>query len=188
MYIDPSQGSYAGLPPADIILVTDVHGDHFSAGVIGKLRKAGSVVLGPEMIVKSFAGARVIHNGEKNIVGPFTIEAVPMYNLKRGPGEGKHFHDKGRGNGYVVTFGGKRFYFSGDTEGVPEMRALKGIDVAFICMNVPYSMPPEEAADAVRAFHPKVVYPYHYRGSNLKVFESALAGSGIEVRIRDWYY
>src|SRR5439155_17729204 len=96
-----------------------------------------------------------------------------MYNLKRGPSEGKLYHDKGRGNGYVVTYGGKRFYISGDTEGVPEMKALKNIDVAFVCMNLPYTMPPEEAAEAVRAFKPKVVYPYHYRGSDVKAFESA---------------
>jgi L-ascorbate metabolism protein UlaG (beta-lactamase superfamily) len=111
-----------------------------------------------------------------------------MYNLKRGPSAGKLFHDKGRGNGYILTYGGKRFYFSGDTEGIPEMRALKNIDVAFVCMNLPYTMPPDEAAEAVRAFHPKIVYPYHYRGSDLSVFEKALAGSGIEVRILDWYY
>jgi L-ascorbate metabolism protein UlaG (beta-lactamase superfamily) len=87
----------------------------------------------------------------------------------------------------VITYGGQRFYFSGDTEGTPEMRALKNIDVAFVCMNLPYTMPPDEAADAVKAFHPKIVYPYHYQGSDLKVFESALKGTGIEVRIRDWY-
>ncbi len=110
-----------------------------------------------------------------------------MYNLKRGPAEGKLFHDKGRGNGYVVTYGGKRFYFAGDTEGVEEMRALRNIDAAFVPMNLPYTMPPEEAADAVKAFRPKVVYPYHYRGADLSVFEKALAGSGVEVRIRNWY-
>jgi L-ascorbate metabolism protein UlaG (beta-lactamase superfamily) len=100
---------------------------------------------------------------------------------------GKLFHDKGRGNGYVLTYGGKRFYFSGDTEGVPEMRALKNIDVAFVCMNLPYTMPPDEAAEAVKAFHPKIVIPYHYRGSDLSVFQKGLAGTGIEVRLLDWY-
>jgi L-ascorbate metabolism protein UlaG (beta-lactamase superfamily) len=87
----------------------------------------------------------------------------------------------------VLTYGGKRFYFSGDTEGVPEMRALKNIDVAFVCMNLPYTMPPEEAADAVKAFHPKIVIPYHYRGSDLTVFQKALEGTGIEVRMLNWY-
>ena len=109
-----------------------------------------------------------------------------MYNLKPAA-NGTIFHDKGRDNGYVLTYGGKRFYFSGDTEGTPEMRALRHIDVAFVCMNLPYTMPPDAAAEAVRAFHPAIVYPYHYNGSDLSVFEKGLAGSGIEVRIRDWY-
>jgi L-ascorbate metabolism protein UlaG (beta-lactamase superfamily) len=110
-----------------------------------------------------------------------------MYNLKRGPAPGQLYHTQGRGNGYVITYGAKRFYFSGDTEAIPEMRALKNIDVAFVCMNLPYTMPPEEAAEAVKAFHPKIAYPYHYMGSDLKVFEDALKGTGIDVRIRDWY-
>jgi L-ascorbate metabolism protein UlaG (beta-lactamase superfamily) len=96
-------------------------------------------------------------------------------------------HEKGRGNGYVLTYGGKRFYFSGDTEGIPEMRALRNIDVAFVCMNLPYTMAPDAAAEAVRAFHPVIVYPYHYGQSDLTIFSKALAGSGIDVRIRDWY-
>ena len=139
-------------------------------------------------MAETVTNASVIRNGETKHVGPFTIEAIPMYNIKRGPSAGKLFHDKGRGSGYVITYGGKRFYFSGDTEGIPEMRALRNIDVAFVCMKLPYTMPPDEAADAVRAFHPKIVYPYHYRGSDLNVFKNALAGTGIDVRILDWYY
>jgi L-ascorbate metabolism protein UlaG (beta-lactamase superfamily) len=114
------------------------------------------------------------------------VEAIPMYNLKPAA-NGTLYHEKGRGNGYVVTYGGKRFYFSGDTEGTPEMKALRNIDVAFVCMNLPYTMPPDAAAEAVRAFHPAIVYPYHYSQSDLTVFSKALAGSGIDVRIRDWY-
>jgi len=100
---------------------------------------------------------------------------------------GTPFHPKGRGNGYVLTYGGKRFYFAGDTEGTPEMRALKNIDVAFIPMNLPYTMSPAEAANAVKAFKPKVVIPYHYRGQETQKFADALKGSGIEVRLLDWY-
>jgi L-ascorbate metabolism protein UlaG (beta-lactamase superfamily) len=107
--------------------------------------------------------------------------------LTRGPSAGKFFHDKGRGNGYVLAYGGKRFYFSGDTEGIPEVLALKNIDVAFVCMNLPYTMTPEEAAAAVKSFHPAIVYPYHYRGSDLNAFSAGLAGTGIEVRLREWY-
>src|SRR5580698_6227788 len=141
IYLDPVKpAKLAGLPKADLILITDIHGDHMDPDSIQQIREAGTF-----------------------------------------------FHDKGRGNGYVLTYGGKRFYFSGDTEGVPEMRALKNIDVAFVCMNLPYTMPPEEAADAVKAFHPKIVIPYHYRGSDLAVFQNGLEGTGIEVRVLDWY-
>ena len=129
----------------------------------------------------------VIANGEKKTVKGIEIEAVPMYNLQRGPSAGQLFHTKGRGNGYVVTLGDKRIYLAGDTECTPEMKALKSIDVAFVPMNLPYTMPPNEAADCVKAFKPKIVYPYHYMGSDLKVFEDALNGSGVEVRVRDWY-
>lgn len=188
IYVDPSQGNYDGLPPADLILITDIHGDHLTPKVIDKVKKPGTQIIAPEAVAKTVSDAAIMRNGETKKVGAWTIEALPMYNLKRGPSEGKFYHDKGRGNGYIVTYGGMRFYIAGDTEGIPEMRALKNIDVAFIPMNLPYTMPPEEAADAVRAFHPKIVYPYHYKGSDLKVFEKAMEGSGVEVRIRDWYY
>jgi L-ascorbate metabolism protein UlaG (beta-lactamase superfamily) len=111
-----------------------------------------------------------------------------MYNKKRGPGGGKMFHDKGRGNGYVVTFGDKKVYLSGDTECIDEMKSLRDIDVAFVCMNLPYTMPPAEAAECIKAFKPRVVFPYHFRGSNLDELRSALADEkGIEVRVRSWY-
>jgi L-ascorbate metabolism protein UlaG (beta-lactamase superfamily) len=189
VYVDPAQGSFDGLPPADLILLTDIHGDHLAPAVIAKVRKpgTGTQIIAPAAVAKTVTDAVVLNNGESKTIGAWKIEAVPMYNIKRGPSAGQLYHDKGRGNGYVVTYGGLRIYIAGDTEGIPEMRALKNIDVAFIPMNLPYTMPPEEAADAVKAFHPKVVYPYHYQGSDLKVFETALAGSGIDVRIRNWY-
>src|SRR6266436_2294732 len=188
IHVDPtSPGNYAGLPPADLILITDIHGDHMDPKAIAKVSKGGTMILAPEAVAKTVATATVIRNGETKTAGDWTIEAVPMYNLKRGPSEGKLYHDKGRGNGYVLTYGGKRFYISGDTEGIPEMHALKNIDVAFVCMNLPYTMPPDEAAEAVKAFHPKIVIPYHYRGSDLTVFQKRLEGTGIEVRLLDWY-
>ena len=189
IHIDPtSAGNYDGLPHADIILITDIHGDHMDPKALPKVQKEGTVIFAPEAVAKTVTSATVIRNGETKRAGNWKIEAIPMYNLKRGPSEGKLFHDKGRGNGYVLTYGGKRIYISGDTEGIPEMKALKKIDVAFVCMNLPYTMPPTEAAEAVRAFHPKVVYPYHDRGSDIKEFEAALAGSGIQVKLLDWYY
>ena len=185
--IDPAQGSYDGFPAADLILITDIHGDHLSPPTIAKLRKTSTVIMAPEAVAKSLAGVTIIRNGETKSFGAWTIEAIPMYNLTRGPAPGQLYHDKGRGNGYVITFGGLRMYVAGDTENIPEMRALKNIDVAFIPMNLPYTMTPEEAAAAVKAFKPRIVYPYHYQGTDLKAFETALKGSGIEVRLRDWY-
>src|SRR5208337_2115776 len=167
-------------------LITDIHGDHMAPALVDKLRKPSTVILAPKAVAEKVRGCTVISNGETKTVGSFKVEAIPMYNLKPAA-DGQIYHEKGRGNGYILTYGGKRFYFSGDTEGIPEMRALKNIDVAFVCMNLPYTMPPEEAADAVKAFHPKIVIPYHYHGSDLTVFENALKGTGIEVRLLEWY-
>src|SRR5580700_9556531 len=185
--VDPAQGSWDGLPPADLVLLTDIHGDHMVPALLAKVKKPNATIIAPSAVQKTVTEATVLNNGENKTIGAWKIEAVPMYNMKRGPSEGKFFHDKGRGNGYIVTYGGLRVYIAGDTEAIPEMRALKNIDVAFIPMNLPYTMTAEEAADAVRAFHPKVVYPYHYMGTDLNAFAKALEGTGIDVRIRDWY-
>jgi L-ascorbate metabolism protein UlaG (beta-lactamase superfamily) len=188
IYLDPAKpAKFAGSPKADLILITDIHPDHMDPASIAELTKAGTDILAAPAVVSTVKAAKPIANGETKTWQGWTIEATPAYNLTRGPAPGKFFHDKGRGNGYVLTYGGVRFYFSGDTEGIPEMRALKNIDVAFVCMNLPYTMPPDEAADAVKAFHPKVVIPYHYRGSDLTVFKKRLEGTGIEVRLLDWY-
>jgi L-ascorbate metabolism protein UlaG (beta-lactamase superfamily) len=188
IYLDPVKPvTWSGRPKADLIVITDIHQDHMDPDSITEISKAGTEILAAPAVVQTVTSAKPIANGESKTWGDWSIEAIPAYNLKRGPAPGKFFHDKGRGNGYVLTYGGKRFYFSGDTEGVPEMRALKNIDVAFVCMNLPYTMPPDEAADAVKTFHPKIVIPYHYRGSDLSVFTKGLEGTGIEVRLLEWY-
>lgn len=193
IYIDPSPESlFNGYPKADLILITDIHGDHMDPGAVASLKKTGTKIIAPAAVAKTIADAEVLANGAQTTWEGWTITAVPMYNMKRGPAPGKFYHDKGRGNGYVLAFGGKQFYVAGDTEGIPEMRALKSIDVAFIPMNLPYTMPPLEAADAVKAFHPAIVYPYHYRNgdkslADVKQFKTALDGTGIEVRLKDWY-
>jgi len=187
LYVDPAQGTFDGLPQADYILITDIHGDHMAPPIVEKLKKPGTAIVCPNAVAATIKDCTVITNGETTTLGDFKVEAVPMYNLTRGPSAGQLYHPKGRGNGYILTYGGKRFYFAGDTEGIPEMRALRNIDVAFVCMNLPYTMTPQEAADAVRAFHPAIVYPYHYRGSDVNAFAQALGGTGIDVRLREWY-
>lgn len=188
IYVDPAKpAKLDGLPKADLIIITHLHGDHFDPAAIATLRKPETVIIAPANVASLVTGATAMANGETQQWQGWTIEAVPAYNLVRGPAPGQLFHPKGRDNGYVLGYGGKRFYFSSDTEGIPEMRALKDIDVAFVCFNLPYTMTPEEAADAVRAFHPKVVIPYHYRGSDREVFRKRLEGSGVEVRLLEWY-
>jgi L-ascorbate metabolism protein UlaG (beta-lactamase superfamily) len=188
IYIDPAKpAKLDGTPKADLILITHIHADHMDPESIAKISKSGTEIMAPPSVVATVTSAKPISNGETKTWQGWTIEAVPAYNLTRGPAPGKLYHEKGRDDGYVLTYGGKRFYFSADTENIPEMRALKNIDVAFVCMNLPYTMPPDEAAEAVKAFHPKVVIPYHYRGSDLSVFKKKLEGTGIEVRLLDWY-
>jgi L-ascorbate metabolism protein UlaG (beta-lactamase superfamily) len=189
IHVDPwSRGTYTGLPKADLILITDIHPDHMDRAMVDQLKKETTVILAPAAVAETIREAQIIRNGETKTVDGITIEAIPMYNLVRGPSPGQLYHTKGRGNGYVLTLGGTRVYISGDTECVPEIKALRGIDVAFLCMNLPFTMPPEEAAECVKAFRPKIVYPYHYRNSDLSVFVNALKGeSGIEVRVRNWY-
>ena len=187
--VDPvAQANFATLRAPDIILVTDIHGDHFDPATIAKLKTPTTKIVAPAAAAAKLEGAIVMANGDVKTVEGVSIEAVPMYNIQRGPSPGQLYHDKGRGNGYIVTLGGKRIYIAGDTECTPEMKALKNIDVAFLPMNLPYTMPPSEAAECVKAFEPGIVFPYHYRGQNLDEFAAALKGtSGVDVRIRDWY-
>jgi L-ascorbate metabolism protein UlaG (beta-lactamase superfamily) len=193
IYLDPAKpGNFAGLPKADLILITHDHGDHVDHDLtsIKAIQKDGTEIWAPAAVHEFVTNASVIGNGETKKWGKFTIEAVPAYNTVRGPKAGEFFHPKGRGNGYVITYGGKRFYFSGDTEAVPELKALKKIDVAFICMNLPYTMTTDEAAALVKEINPKVVIPYHYRAmpaTDLNAFKAKLEGTKIDVRLLEWY-
>jgi L-ascorbate metabolism protein UlaG (beta-lactamase superfamily) len=188
IYIDPAKpAKIEGMPPGDLILITDIHGDHMDAADVTALSKEGTTVIAPAAVAKTITQAKPLANGKTTSWRKWKITAVPMYNITHNQPSGAPYHDKGRGNGYVLNYGGKNFYFAGDTEGVPEMRALKNIDVAFIPMNLPYTMTPAEAADAVKAFHPKVAIPYHYKGQDVEVFKKALEGSGVEVRLLNWY-
>jgi len=190
--VDPVGGArrFDGLPKPNLILITDIHGDHLSAETLEALADPKANIVAPSAVAEKLPEklrqqTSVLANGESKTVSGVTVEAVPMYNLTA---DRLKYHNKGRGNGYVVLLGGKRVYLSGDTEDIPEMRALKNIDVAFVCMNLPYTMTEEQAASAVREFKPRIVYPYHYRGSDLEKFKKLVgADSGVEVRLRDWY-
>lgn len=167
IYTDPVDGedSFAGQPMPTIILVTDIHGDHMNANTLTALYKNNPVIIAPQAVIdqlpeKLAKSVVVLKNGEKTTQKGIEIEAIPMYNV---PESAESFHTKGRGNGYIISGEGKRIYISGDTNATPEMKALQNIDVAFLTMNLPYTMDVEEAADAVLAFKPKVVHPYHYR-------------------------
>jgi L-ascorbate metabolism protein UlaG (beta-lactamase superfamily) len=188
IHVDPtSPGDYSKAKQADLVLITDIHGDHLDPAAIARIRKQGAPVVAPSAAAPKIENPTVMANGETKTVAGISIEAVPMYNLQRGPSPGQLFHTKGRGNGYILTLGSKRVYIAGDTECTPEMRALKNIDIAFIPMNLPYTMPPAEAAECVKAFRPKVVYPYHYRGQNPEEFKAALKDVPVEVKLLEWY-
>jgi L-ascorbate metabolism protein UlaG (beta-lactamase superfamily) len=193
VYVDPFGGAKAfeGLEAPDLILITDVHGDHLNEETLNALETKGATLVVPDAVAERLPEIYqdqlvVIGNGEQTEQMGITIRAVPMYNL---PESEDSRHTKGRGNGYVLTMGGKNVYVSGDTEDIPEMRALEDIDVAFVCMNLPYTMDVNQAASAVLEFQPDIVYPYHYRGQDTGEFKRLVnAKNGdIEVRLRDWY-
>jgi L-ascorbate metabolism protein UlaG (beta-lactamase superfamily) len=187
IYIDPFSRltDYGGLPKSDLVLITHQHQDHLDPKALEKIRPENAPVLLPENCASEVEGSTVIGNGERKSVAGLEIEAVPAYNLVHKRDGGGVFHPKGEGNGYILTFGRTRLYVAGDTENTPEMKALKGIDYAFLPMNLPYTMTPEMVADAAKAFRPKVLYPYHYGETDPQKLVDLLKGEkGIEVRIR----
>lgn len=153
---------YTQMPKADIILVTHHHGDHLDKKAIDEVTKDGTELLLTELCKEQIGEGTVMANGDVKTVKGIKIEAVPAYNLVHMTNDGKPFHVKGQCNGYVLTFGNKRVYIAGDTENIPEMKDLKDIDIAFLPMNLPYTMTPEMVVSAIKMFHPKIVYPYHY--------------------------
>jgi len=189
VYVDPTKnGSVAALPKATHILLTHSHYDHFDQEGISRVRTSSTLLIGPPILADKLPNLVVIRNGETKNIDGMQLDAVPMYNIQRGPSAGKLYHDKGQGNGYVIGLADKRIYVSGDTECIPEIRELKRVDIAFLCMNLPYTMPVEEAARCVTQFRPAVVFPYHSKGSDLGQFQKSLASEpGTEVRIRNWY-
>jgi L-ascorbate metabolism protein UlaG (beta-lactamase superfamily) len=181
IHIDPVSmyADYATLPKADLILITHEHGDHLDAKAIEAASTASTTIIINPGSAKILPHAKVMRNGDTQTVASVSIEAVPAYNLE------KPFHPKGNGNGYVLTFGDTRVFVAGDTENVPEIKALKNIDVAFLPMNLPFTMTPEQVADVARAMRPKVLYPYHFGNTDTAALVNLLRDEkGIEVRVR----
>ena len=187
IHIDPYSklADYSRLPKADLVLITHHHGDHLDSKAMDLVCVDKTVILLTKLSAEEVGKGGVMTNGDVRTVMGIKIEAVPAYNILRKRPDGNPFHPKGEGNGYVLTLGTARVYVAGDTENTPEMKSLKGIDVAFLPMNLPYTMTPEQVADAAKAFRPKVLYPYHYGETDPCVLAGLLKGEkGIEVRTR----
>ena len=197
IYVDPVGGSdaFKGQKQPNFVLITDIHGDHLDAETLKGLDLSKATLIVPQAVKEllpetNSQSVAVLNNGDKKQFGKLNVEAIPMYNLRE---EALKFHPKGRGNGYVLTLGNERIYISGDTEDIPEMRQLKNIDVAFVCMNLPYTMTVESAANAVLDFKPKKVYPYHYRGteglSDVAKFKSLVNKENKDIKViqLNWY-
>jgi L-ascorbate metabolism protein UlaG (beta-lactamase superfamily) len=187
IHVDPFSRltDYSKLPQADMILLTHEHPDHLDLKALDSLRADKTKIILTENCAQQVKGGIIMKNGDVKTVDGLKIEAVPAYNLVHMRSEGVPFHPKGNGNGYVITFGDKRIYVAGDTENISEMKQLKDIDIAFLPMNLPYTMTPEMVADAARAFKPKILYPYHYGQTDpLKLVELMKDTPQVEIRIR----
>lgn len=197
IYIDPYGGAkaYTGLAAPDLILITDIHQDHLNIETLKSIITTNATFIVPQAVADKLPAEMkskmiVLNNGKNTVEKGIAVSAIPMYNL---PEASDSPHTKGRGNGYMLDLGGKTIYISGDTEDIVEMRTLKNIDVAFVCMNLPYTMDINQAASAVLDFKPKIVYPYHYRGqdglSDTEAFKKLVneKNEKIEVRLRNWY-
>ena len=187
IHIDPvgREADYGKLPKADLVLITHEHGDHLDAKVLDLIKKDNTKIIYTQVCSEKYKGGLVFKNGESKSISGIKVEAVPAYNIINKRNNGSPFHPKGNGNGYVITLGDKRVYVGGDTENTPEMKNLKNIDVAFLPMNLPYTMTPKMVADAANSFKPKILYPYHFGNTDTnKLLELMKDSKRTEVRIR----
>jgi L-ascorbate metabolism protein UlaG (beta-lactamase superfamily) len=192
IFVDPYGGAekFDSFDAPDIILITDIHGDHLNKNTLQELITENTIFVVPQAVAEELdlpaKNIVIIGNGESTEQLGLNITGVAMYNL---PDDESSRHNKGRGNGYVINFGGKNVYLSGDTEDIPEMRNLEKIDIAFVCMNLPYTMDVYQAASAVIEFAPAIMYPYHHRGQDIQRFKELLAVGNPEVSVilKDWY-
>jgi L-ascorbate metabolism protein UlaG (beta-lactamase superfamily) len=187
IFIDPfgKVADYSSLPKADIILSTHEHFDHLDPQALAAIRTPETILILNPAGASQVANAITMRNGDKKTVSGLRIEAVPAYNLLHKREDGQPYHPKGIGNGYILTLGDLRLYLAGDTEDIPEMKGLKNIDMAFLPMNLPYTMSPEMVAEAVKGFKPRILYPYHFGDTDTKKLLDLLKNEKeIEVRIR----
>jgi L-ascorbate metabolism protein UlaG (beta-lactamase superfamily) len=187
IHVDPfgRLADYSKLPKADMVLITHEHRDHLDLDALTTLRTENTLLILTETCARKVQGGTVMNNGDLKTIDGLRIEAVPAYNITHKRDNGQPFHPKGIGNGYIIAFGDKRVYVGGDTENTPEMKQLKGIDIAFLPMNLPYTMTPDMVADAAKAFKPKILYPYHYGKTDPSRLVDLLRDSkDIETRIR----
>ena len=187
IFVDPfgKVADYSTLPKADIIFSTHEHFDHLDPQALAAIRTPQTIIVLNPAGAKQVGSGITMHNGDKQTVAGLQVEAIPAYNLVHKREDGQPFHPKGIGNGYILTFGDKRLYLAGDTENIPEMKALNKIDIAFLPMNLPYTMTPEMVADAAKSLRPAILYPYHFGDTDVsKLVDLLKAEKGIEVRIR----
>ena len=187
IHIDPvgTYADYTKMPKADLILITHHHGDHLDTKVIDLLQKVSTETVLTKICHEKYPGGKIIGNGDRGIFAGITVEAVPAYNIKHMRNENTPFHPKGEGNGYILHFGEKKVYVAGDTENIPEMAKLQDIDIAFLPMNVPYTMTPEMVFEAVKMFNPVILYPYHYGNTDTRILLNLMKDyPKTEVRIR----
>jgi len=187
IYLDPYRevADYSRLPKANLVLVTHEHFDHLDPQALAAIRAPETVVIANPAGARQVKDAIALRNGDTQTIAGLPIEAVPAYNLQHKRPDGQPFHPKGAGNGYILTFGNLRLYAAGDTENIPEMKALRAIDIAFLPMNLPYTMTPEMVAEAAKAFRPRILYPYHYGQTDVSRLVALLQDEpAIEVRIR----
>lgn len=187
IHIDPVGGyaDYTKLPKADLILITHEHGDHLDLNAIETVKKESTKVVLTKICAEKYSDGQIMKNGDSETFLGLKIDAVPAYNIEHLRADGNAYHPKGNGNGYIIQFGDKKVYVAGDTENIPEMKSLKDIEIAFLPMNLPYTMTPEMVVKAAKLFNPKILYPYHFGNTDTNILLELMKNQKeIEVRIR----